>query len=374
MPAEDERERTALYVHIPFCLSKCAYCDFASYPGRLSELPRYLDALEGEMADAARAYGRLALGTVFVGGGTPSLLSGAQMARLAGAIRAHFDAANIAEFTVEANPGTVDEAKLNAYRAAGVNRLSFGAQAAQDGLLRALGRVHRWADVEAAVVAAHAAGFDNINLDLMYALPGQTTAQHQQTVRAAIGLGVAHLSCYSLILEENTPLFSRGDALPGEDDVLAMEQMARADLAAAGYRRYEISNYAQPGRECAHNLVYWRRGDYLGLGCAAHSLMRGERFENARGLGDYLSGARGLNRQTLTMADEREEALMLQTRMAEGIDLAAYRARYGEDLPIARARAIQRLSALSLIRVEGGRLWLTEQGLNVHSAVVAELV
>ena len=259
-----------------------------------------------------------------------------------------------------------------------MNRLSLGAQSFDDALLASLGRIHTASQVNEAVAMARAQGFDNINLDLMYALPGQTMAQWRATLETAVTLGVPHISAYSLIVEEGTPMaarVARGEAvLPGDDAVNEMQRAAVRRLAEAGLRRYEISNYARPGRECRHNLVYWLRGEYLGLGCAAHSLMGGYRFANPASLEEYLAGVRGVDRQALTRQDAMEETLMLSTRTARGLDLAAWRADFGEDFAPARERALRRLADAGCVRLEDGFLRLTERGMEVHNAVVLALL
>lgn len=357
----------AIYLHIPFCARKCEYCDFASFVRDEACWAQYLLALEDEINRAARRYGRLRVSTVYFGGGTPSLLPGDAVMRLTAMLRAIFFLDEDAEITVEANPGTLTPEKLRDYRASGVNRLSLGAQAGQDALLQALGRIHRAADIGQAVAWARAAGFANLSLDLMYALPGQSTKDWVETLKMALALAPEHLSCYSLIVEPGTPLaraVAAGELIPpGEEESLQMQRAAVRILGRRGYQRYEISNYARPGFACRHNLVYWRRGDYLGLGCAAHSLMDGARFANTASLDDYLAGRREVERHVLDEGEIREEAIMLGTRTAEGIDAA-----------LAAPGAAQRLARLGLVEVRGGRLRLTEKGLDVHNAVVLELI
>ncbi|MGJ4849403.1 radical SAM family heme chaperone HemW [Bacillota bacterium Meth-B3] len=362
-------QKAALYIHIPFCARKCAYCDFASYAGREGDFSRYLAALEGEILAAARRYGRLSVPTIYIGGGTPSILKSDALVHLIAMARALFAVEPDAEITVEANPGTLNPAMLRDLRAAGVNRLSMGMQAAQPHLLDLLGRIHNQADVEQSARWARAALFDNLSLDLMYALPGQTMADWVDTLKAAMALRPEHLSCYSLILEPGTPLALKVESgaleTPGEDAALAMQHAAARILARRGYARYEISNYALPGRACRHNEVYWARGDYLGLGLSAHSLMNGERFANTDALDDYLAGAREISREPITAEAAREEAIMLGTRTARGIDLA---------LVAGREQALVRLTALGLIERTADRLRLTDKGLDVHNAVVLELI
>ena len=268
--------------------------------------------------------------------------------------------------------------KLAAYGRAGVNRLSLGAQSFDDGLLKSLGRIHTAAQIGEAVAMARAAGFGNINLDLMYALPGQTEGQWRDTLERAAALGVEHVSAYSLIVEEGTPMAARvasgRAALPEDDAVNAMQRRAIDILAEAGYGRYEISNFARPGFECRHNLVYWNRGEYLGLGCAAHSLLDGRRFSNPASLDAYLSGVRCVGEERLTRSDAMEETLMLSTRTVRGLDLAAWRRDFGREFSLGREAALARLRRGGLIDMTDGFLRLTTRGMELQDAVVLELL
>jgi oxygen-independent coproporphyrinogen-3 oxidase len=315
---------------------------------------------------------------MFIGGGTPTLVDAGYIGRVIDACRAIVPFEADAEITIEGNPGTLTPEKLAAFRRAGVNRLSLGAQSFDDGLLRSLGRIHTAAQIGQAVTMARDAGFDNLNLDLMYALPGQGMNQWKDTLDAAIALGVEHISAYSLIVEPGTPMAARvasGTAIVPEDDAVnAMQRAAIDRLSAAGYRRYEISNYARPGFECRHNLVYWNRGDYLGLGCAAHSLMGGRRFHNPDSLDEYLSGGRRLDEVVLTPQDEMEETLMLSTRTERGLDLTAWARAFGTPFARGRERALDRLENGGLIETGDGFLRLTMRGMEVQDAVVLELM
>lgn len=353
----------ALYIHIPFCVQKCAYCDFTSYPQRMDGLPVYLDGLHREIREASARYDRPEVSSIFIGGGTPSLLSGDQMQALMDELRRGFSVLPDAEISVEVNPGTLDAAKLIAYRRAGLNRLSMGVQAMQPDLLKMLGRIHRWQDAVEGVRMARAAGFENINLDLMYALPGQTLGDWCETLRAAIQLAPEHISAYSLIMESGTPLAEKVDLgelhEPDEDMAIEMQRMATQMLGEAGLLRYEISNYAREGYECRHNICYWTRGDYLGLGTAAHSLMRGERFANSNDPESWDV----VDRQTVTPEDAFEERVMLGTRMVRGIDMDGIN-------PV----AIGRLVALGLIETGAGMLRLTQKGMELHNQVVLQLL
>lgn len=357
----------SLYIHIPFCLRKCAYCDFVSFPDQADKIDEYIARLEREMTERTAQYGALCADTLFIGGGTPSLLTGAQMTRLISAVRAHFTLSDNAEITCEANPGTLDAGKMRAYRASGINRLSIGVQAFDDRLLKQLGRIHRSDEAIQAVHAAHEAGFDNLSIDLMYALPGQTLDDWMNTLAVAADLPIRHISCYSLIVEDFTPmkaLFENEPSLfPDDETAVSMQHMAADFLHAQGFERYEISNYAHPGFESRHNMVYWTRGDYLGLGCAAHSLMNGARFSNSASLEEYLSGAPGDNAEQLTDQDVYEESVMLGLRTHLGVEAA-----------ILPQDKLSRLLSAGLMTLEGTRARVTPAGADVLNAIILELI
>ena len=255
-------EEISIYIHIPFCVQKCAYCDFASFAGRLSQRESYVEAVCREMRAQAAFFGRRRVRTVFFGGGTPTLLEGRQLATLMDALRACFDLAPDAEVTMEGNPGTLTPENLAAYRAAGVNRLSLGVQSLDDALLSSIGRIHTAQEAVQAVRMAQKEGFDNLSLDLMLGLPGQTPELWRETLERALSLGIPHVSCYALILEEGTPLNAQAAAgtcapLPDEEALSDMDAITGELTRAAGLARYEVSNYARPGMECRHNIVYW---------------------------------------------------------------------------------------------------------------------
>jgi oxygen-independent coproporphyrinogen-3 oxidase len=347
--------RPALYIHIPFCAQKCAYCDFASWAGREAAWEAYFDALEGELDNWIDKVGN-EFSTVFIGGGTPSLVPAEYIARIARKVKC-------AEFSMEANPGTLTSEKLRVYRDAGINRLSMGVQSFDDGLLKKIGRIHTAEQAENAFIMAREAGFDNINLDLMYALPGQSVEQWEKTLETAAGLNPEHISAYSLIIEEGTPISAWAEPL--DDDIVnEMQRMCTGYLNEHGYTRYEISNYAKPGRECAHNICYWVRGDYIGIGCAAHSLFEGVRFANTADFDEYISDVRRVDETVLDAEDIIEETVMLGLRMANGIAV--------ENVP--DMKAAQRLIKAGLAVTEGGRFMLTEHGMELQNAAVLELL
>lgn len=368
----------AIYIHVPFCARKCAYCDFASFAGREDAWEDYFAALHAEMdawADRLRAYEAR---SVFFGGGTPSLVPAEYISGALDQLRQLLPFAPDCEITLEANPGTLTADKLEAYRRAGVNRLSIGVQSFDAELLRSLGRIHTPEQAVAAVRMAADAGFTNLSIDLMYALPGQSMAQWSESLAQAVSLPVKHISAYSLIVEPGTEMERRvecGEAhIPDDDLVNEMQRMAVHRLAEHGLARYEISNFAVPGYESRHNLTYWQDGDYLGLGSAAHSLLENERFSNPPELERYLSGKRMCERTARSLRDHREEVLMLSTRTLRGLDLARWQAEFGEDFEETHARQLRKLESYGLIEIEGGFLRLTPVGLELQDSVVLELM
>ena len=368
----------AIYIHVPFCARKCAYCDFASFAGREDAWQDYFAALRAEMdawADRLRAYEAR---SVFFGGGTPSLVPAEYIQDALDHLRRLLPISADCEITLEANPGTLTADKLAAYRRAGVNRLSIGVQSFDAELLRNLGRIHTPEQAVDAVRMAAEAGFTNLSIDLMYALPGQSMAQWSETLARAVALPIKHISAYSLIVEPGTEMEKRvasGEAvLPDDDLVNEMQRMAVQRLAEQGFARYEISNFAAPGHESRHNLTYWQDGDYLGLGSAAHSLVENERFSNPPELARYLAGERMCERTERSLRDHREEVLMLSTRTLRGLDLARWQAEFGEDFVQGHARQLRKLESYGLIEIEGGFLRLTPVGLELQDSVVLELM
>jgi oxygen-independent coproporphyrinogen-3 oxidase len=345
----------SLYVHLPWCVRKCPYCDFNSYEAR-SALPDrdYVDALLRDLrAEAPLAQGRI-VDTVFLGGGTPSLFSGEAIEALLAGLRAEVALDPEVEITLEANPGAVDAARFAAFRAAGVNRLSIGVQSFREAKLRALGRIHDAADARAAVAAARAVGFDNLNLDLMYGLPDDDVGGALADLEEAMRLAPEHLSWYQLTLEPNTAFERRPPPLPSDDAVAEIEARGRVLLSAEGFGRYEISAYARQGRRCRHNLNYWRFGDYLGLGAGAHGKVtlaaeqEIERRAKARNPRTYQLTAGSSAAVTCERIAAREQAalefLLNALRLPEGVDVEVFEARAGqqvETIAAARAAAVE---------------------------------
>lgn len=379
-----------LYVHVPFCKRKCRYCDFASWAGREDWIPAYVDAVLTEAHSAHDALGTQSMETAFLGGGTPSLLPPEELTRLLQGVFSLFPLEADAEFTSECNPGTLTAAWLEAAQAAGVNRLSMGMQAGQPHLLHMLGRIHTFTDVEVSVKLARAAGIRNLNLDLMFGLPGQTLNDWAETLDMALSLHPEHLSCYGLIPEEGTQL---GDAilagevpLPAEDTERAMYDMTLTRLAAAGFEQYEISNFAKPGCACRHNLGYWRQTPYLGLGPAAASMLPGRtpeefslRRTNVRDLAAYLRQShqgrfQPAEEESVSPAEARFETMMLGLRTTKGVNEATFEAMHGVALSDVYGAKLAELETQGLLCHTGGWWRLTRRGMDVQNGVLVELM
>ncbi len=366
-----------LYVHVPFCASKCAYCDFASYAGREADIPRYVDAVIREIVRRGAETGHPRADTVFLGGGTPSLLDERQITRILDALHGAFPIEEGAEITCECNPGTLTARLAHALRKAGVNRLSIGAQARQARLLRLLGRIHDWQGVVASVETARQAGFDNINLDLMFGLPSQSVLDFRETLQAAIALSPTHLSCYGLIVEEGTPLcrdIAEGKlALPDEEAEREMYELARHTLAADGFDQYEISNFARPGHACRHNLGCWTRVPYLGFGCAAHSFFEQCRTMNPSRIDAYLAGDEPKT-ERISREEARFESMMLGLRLTRGVKNEDFADMHGMSIREAFGEKLDALINGGLLQWHEGALRLTRLGMDLQNSVLVELM
>ena len=359
----------ALYVHFPFCRRKCRYCSFVSYENREADIPEYLNAIKMEMAENSCGE---RVGSIYFGGGTPSLLTAGQIDDVLKTIHSLFTVSGTAEITIEANPGTVDLAYLADIRKLGINRLSLGVQSLRDSELTLLGRIHTADEAGRALQLARMSGFDNVNLDLIYGLPGQSLADWRSTLDIALVLAPEHLSLYALSLEAGTPLWQAVEEkhLPGIDPDLVADQyeLAEDTLAAQGYRHYEISNWAKPGRECRHNLVYWRNQPYLGIGVAAHSYLDGHRLANTRSLDDYLSGfSRGAlpekeMDEKISPELQTAETVILGLRLDAGIGVDKIKNQCGVNLRTRYRQPLGEMTELGLLEYSGGNLRLTRRG------------
>ncbi|MDD6050008.1 MAG: radical SAM family heme chaperone HemW [Clostridiales bacterium] len=376
-----------LYIHLPYCRQKCRYCDFASYAGQEGTMAAYVDALlrEAEVM-AATAQGK-SMQTAYIGGGTPSTLPAPLLRKLLTGLRAHFTLPSGIEFTSEANPGTLTPPWLEAALDGGVNRLSLGMQAYQPELLALLGRIHSFEEVKASVHLARRMGVKNLSVDLMFGLPGQTVAMWRETLDAALSLGVEHISCYGLIPEDGTPLKRDLDAdrlaLPDEEDERRMYDDALRILSQAGFEQYEISNFAKPGKACQHNIGYWQRTSYIGLGTSAATFLPtrrgGLRLTNPSGIRDYIAMVddqawRRRDRTSLMAEDARFESLMLGLRMTQGISEAEFAAMHGLTLDAYCGNVLRAQAQRGLLVHQDGRWALTRRGMDVQNAILVEIL
>lgn len=372
------RARTGLYVHIPFCRSKCSYCDFYSVPSRDLE-DAYFERLLEEIRRSP-FQGRK-IDTLYFGGGTPSTVPADRIAQVMEALLGAFDLTGLEEATLELNPGTADLEKLRNYRGMGIDRLSVGVQSFDDSQLKRLSRIHTSEQVYATMEMARSAGFENLSLDLMIGLPGDSLQRVERDLEAAADLGVEHLSVYGLILEEGTSLMEDWKAgrvdLPGEEDLLVLRRRVNDALAARGYRRYEIANYARPGRESRHNQIYWNNDDYLGFGPGSTAKIGGVRTRTLPDLEAYCRPGAPFpieETEAITPQMEREEGIFLGLRLTDGINLRKFRTRYGTDLEEAYKMVLEELTDLGAIEIVEGRLRLTEKGIDISNTCMARFL
>ena len=404
-----------LYLHIPFCERKCAYCDFLSAPADLPVRISYIKKLQEEIAYYGAQYGEYQVSSIFFGGGTPTILEGYQLAAILETVKEHFNITTDAEITVECNPGTLTAGKAEKLVQAGFNRLSMGLQSADDRELQLLGRIHNFAQFLESYDLARKAGFQNINVDLMSALPGQTLKSWQDTLQKVTALRPEHISAYSLIIEEGTPFYERfaederireegghPRLLPEEDVERQMYELTETFLHTKGYERYEISNYAKPGYECRHNCGYWTRKDYLGLGLGASSLVEHQRFQNTSELKTYLEQEyspqcegqheriaetiqlqeeTGLTQtghhihiETLDKKSEMEEFMFLGLRLMAGISRQQFEKKFQVTLNSVYGEVLRKLKGEQLIEEVAGDVRLTEHGIDVSNYVLAEFL
>lgn len=375
-----------LYLHIPFCVRKCAYCDFLSSPENGETIENYVEALIREI----KAYQALSLNdivvNIFLGGGTPSVLEGNQMERIFEALHEVFEIAEDAEITVEANPGTVTQEKLSAYRKLGINRISFGLQSADNGELKLLGRIHTYEQFLESYEMARTAGFTNINIDLISAIPKQTVRSWEETLKRIIRLKPEHISAYSLIIEEGTSfakLYGEGSPLerdlPSEEEERLMYEKTEEILGENGYHRYEISNYAKEGMECRHNFGYWERKNYLGLGLGASSLLDNRRYSNTENLREYTECAGQpekirKNTEHLTEEEQMEEFIFLGLRKMNGISEQAFWNCFQKTIWDCYGENIRKVMEKGLLKQREGCLSLTKKGIDVSNYVFAEIL
>ena len=367
-----------LYVHIPFCIRKCQYCDFLSGPSDQRTRDNYVDALCREIRSISQKESYEVV-SVFSGGGTPSVLSGEQLCRIMDEIRQAFDLSEDAEITMEANPGTVSLEQMKLCRKAGINRISLGLQSTVQQELDMLGRIHTYEEFLQSYHWVREAGFDNINVDLMFAIPGQTCESWKHNLETVAELSPEHISAYSLIIEEGTPFARKKLILPTEDEEYQMYEDTAEILRKYGFHQYEISNYARDGFECRHNKGYWQRTEYLGAGLGAASLFQGRRFSNTSDMKVYLSDSTDPEKiredvTTLSGSNEMEEFMFLGLRLTEGIKEETFRQCFGLELDEIYGTVLKKLEKEKLLRREKGNLRLTDYGTDISNYVLAQFL
>lgn len=392
---KEQMKELEVYLHIPFCVRKCAYCDFLSGPAGEEERNRYVQALIKEIKSWDQIVTDSMVRSIFFGGGTPSLLNPEQIGRILHTVRRTFPVAEDAEVTMEMNPGTMEKGWMKGYRASGVNRLSIGLQSADNRELAALGRIHTYEQFLDTYQNAREAGFSNINIDLMSAIPGQTMESYVRTLERITALEPEHISAYSLIIEEGTPFWKwyeqekgKGHpAIPDEETDRKMYEETKIILGKYGYERYEISNYAKPGFACRHNIGYWDRTPYLGFGIGAASLYEEERFSNTEHIEEYmkiwLNGEKTAEEKKklqrkdwhlLTKAEQEEEFFFLGLRMMNGVSEKEFEEKFRVTPDQIYGAQIREMESKKLLKREKGRIFLTDHGIDVSNYVMAQFL
>lgn len=376
-----------IYVHIPFCVRKCAYCDFLSFAADRSVSSAYVEGLLKEI-DNYKNGGDIVVPSVFIGGGTPSILKAQDICRIMEHLKAKFSVGQEAEITIEANPGTLTWEKLELYRKAGINRLSIGLQSAQKEELELLGRIHTYEDFLKSYRMARQCGFQNVNIDLMSGLPGQTEEKWEDTLQKVLALNPEHISAYGLIIEEETPFYERygedakrredgGECvlLPAEETERRMYERTKEILLEYGYYRYEISNYARMGYECKHNIGYWRRREYRGFGLGAASFTDEKRYSNTKHMERYLRGEWMDDPvQDLSREEQMEETMFLGLRLMQGVSKAGFAGKFGVSMEKVYGDVLMRMENMGLMKQERQYVMLTEKGIDVSNYVLSEFL
>lgn len=371
----------SIYIHIPFCIQKCLYCDFLSYPASDENKRCYVNLLLAEIEQQSQFYDSHSIISVFIGGGTPSVLEASEIERILCKLKNCFHIENEAEITIEVNPGTVTEEKLASYLNSGINRLSIGLQSADDGELQTLGRIHDYKAFCETYELARKVGFKNINVDLMSAIPGQNVDSYRETLKKVLEYEPEHISAYSLILEEGTWFYDNRDKLKllTEDEDRYLYEMTNQILSEHGYHRYEISNYANDGYECIHNKVYWQRGDYVGFGLGAASMVSDVRWNNTCEIDKYqmLLNENGTflrkNECCLTKEEQMEEFMFLGMRLIKGVKKADFKEKFGVSIEDVYGDVIEKLQKDGLIIVDE-TIRLTPYGIDISNYVMAQFL
>ena len=398
-----------IYIHIPFCVKKCDYCDFLSAPADLETKEKYVEALINEIKLNKNKMSEYVVDTVFIGGGTPSLLEENQISKIMSVLRDNCNMSENPEITIECNPGTITESKLWEYKKSGINRISFGLQSANDQELKSIGRIHNYAGFLESYNLARKCGFDNINVDLMSALPGQTLKSYEETLNKVVRLEPEHISAYSLIVEENTLMYDRVkkaqikgiNILPDEESERKMYYLTNNILRSNGYRKYEISNYSKPGKECKHNIGYWQRKEYLGFGIGAASLYKENRYNNISDINKYIEVLTNnikensinnvenssevenqvnilnsivKNLQQLTERDRMEEFMFLGLRMMEGVSMEKFERYFGKPYMEVYGKVQKKMEDKRFLINDNGYVKLTEFGIDFSNYVMSEFL
>lgn len=384
----NRKKELELYIHIPFCVQKCFYCDFLSMPADEDIRRHYVSRLTEEIRQKAGSYREYQVTSVFIGGGTPSVLLAEQTVEIMEMLQCGFQIEKNAEVTIECNPGTLTQHKLSAYKSAGINRISMGLQSADNRELKKLGRIHTVEDFLRNYDLIRKSGFENVNVDIMSALPGQTVASWEYTLKEVLKLRPEHISAYSLIIEEGTPFYQKYEEdelrrengevplfLPTEESERKMYFLTKAMLQEKGYERYEISNYAKKGKECRHNIGYWTRKNYLGLGLGSASLIENMRFSNGNSLKDYLEGDfEPQNTEILSRKEQMEEFAFLGLRMMHGINRKEFIRNFGVEIEAVYGDVIRKMTEQGLLKQQSGNIFLTEEGISVSNYVMSEFL
>lgn len=374
-----------LYIHIPFCVKKCNYCDFLSFSADEYLIKKYIMVLNNELACKARLCKNTIVTSIFIGGGTPSVVPSIMIDMIMNTIRKYFVLKDTIEITIEANPGTITKEKAIDYLGMGINRVSMGLQSADDLLLKKLGRIHTYKDFEESFYILRNAGFDNINIDIMSGLPGLTLENYKDTLTKVCEKNPEHISAYSLIIEEKTPFFelynnqdgTKKEELPDEDDEREQYYYTDEFLKENEYNRYEISNYSRKGYECKHNIGYWKRKEYLGIGLGAASFYEKKRFINTSDLKEYIA-KEGVDTYKdvilLEEKDEMEEFMYLGLRMMEGIQISEFNKQFSVNFDKVYGEIIKKFSRMGLIICENDRVYLTTKGIDVSNYIFSEFI
>lgn len=377
-------KKLSLYIHIPFCARRCSYCNFVSYVDRDYYMFDYTTSLMAEISNYSKKLSKThVINTIYIGGGTPSYLNNGLILKIMKHIKSCFKILPVAEISIEVNPNSLSLEKLEEYKAAGINRISIGAQTCNNRLLKSIDRLHDFDTFKFALEMCHNKGFENISVDMLIGLPKQSLRDVIKMAKFLVKNDVKHISAYSLILERGTKLFNKVSdgkvTLPSEDKTVDMYNELKKYLYKKGFKRYEVSNFALPDYECLHNTTYWTMGEYLGFGVAAHSYLNGERFANTSNIDEYVANLENnksvvVDKETLTLAEKKDEVIMLSLRTSKGINIDAFNIQFNCNLLIDKQKEIQFLVANHFVVIERGFLRLSENAFYVLNSVVQKLI